>query len=155
MGLNSRMITINKYGIPIPRNLLLRIDRTSSPAHIGILRNAIDFIAPQNTPVLVAADGQVVFVNDDSNIGGPNPAYWNTSNFITVLHPNGEYSRYDHLEYYSAKVKVGHHVSAGQEIAKVGMTGYTYVPHLHFQVFLFTGYNIWTDFDTIEVKNFI
>ena len=155
MGLNSRMTTNNKYGIPIPRNLLLRIDRTSSPAHIGILRNAIDFIAPQNTPVLVAADGQVVFVNDDSNIGGPNPTYWNTSNFITVLHPNGEYSRYDHLEYYSAKVKVGQQVNAGQEIAKVGMTGYTYVPHLHFQVFLFTGYNIWTDFDTIEVKNFI
>ena len=155
MGLNSGMTTINKYGIPIPRNLLLRIDRTSSPAHIGILRNAIDFIAPQNTPVLVAADGQVVFVNDDSNIGGPNPAYWNTSNFITILHPNGEYSRYDHLEHYSAKVKVGHQVNAGQEIAKVGMTGYTYVPHLHFQVFLFTGYNIWTDFDTIEVKNFI
>lgn len=149
------MTTNNKYGIPIPRNLLLRIDRTSSPAHIGILRNAIDFIAPQNTPVLVAADGQVVFVNDDSNIGGPNPAYWNTSNFITVLHRNGEYSRYDHLEHHSAKVKVGHEVIAGQEIAKVGMTGYTYIPHLHFQVFLFTGYNIWTDFDTIEVKNFI
>jgi murein DD-endopeptidase MepM/ murein hydrolase activator NlpD len=59
------------------------------------------------------------------------------------------------LEYHSAKVKVGQHVSAGQEIAKVGMTGYTYTPHLHFQVFVFTGYNIWTDIDTIEVRNFI
>jgi hypothetical protein len=25
---------------------------------------------------------------------------------------------------------------------------------LHFQVFVFTGYNIWTDYDTIEVKDF-
>ena len=66
-----------------------------------------------------------------------------------------EYSRYDHLKYRSAIVKVGQHVIAGQEIAKVGMTGYTYIPHLHFQVFLFTGYNIWTDYDTIEVKDFI
>jgi hypothetical protein len=36
-------------------------------------------------------------------------------------------------------------------IAKVGMTGFTYVPHLHFQVFVVTGINIWTVFDTLEV----
>ena len=149
------MTTCNKYGIPIPKDSLQRIDRTSSPAHIGSLRNAIDFIAPQNTPVLDAAAGEVVFVNDDSNIGGPNPAYWNTTNFITILHSNGEYSRYDHLEYHSAKVRVGQQVQTGQEIAKVGMTGYTYIPHLHFQVFVFTGYNIWTDIDTIKVEDFI
>lgn len=149
------MTTYNKFRIPIPRNLLQRIDRDSSPAHIGSLRNAVDFIAPKNTPVLAAADGDVVFVNDDSNIGGPNPSYWNTTNFITILHSNGEYSRYDHLEYHSAKVKVGQHVNAGQEIASVGMTGYTYIPHLHFQVFLFNGYNFWTNFDTIEILDFI
>ena len=34
----------------------------------------------------------------------------------------------------------------------VGMTGYTCFPHLHFHVFVFTGYNIWTDFDTLEVN---
>ena len=40
------------------------------------------------------------------------------------------------------------------EISKVGMTGYTYIPHLHFQVYVYTGYNIWTDFETIEIKDF-
>ncbi|MDP8907407.1 MAG: M23 family metallopeptidase, partial [Thermoproteota archaeon] len=45
----------------------------------------------------------------------------------------------------SSKVRVGQLVWASQEIARVGMTGYTYTPHLHFQVFVFTGYNIWTD----------
>jgi murein DD-endopeptidase MepM/ murein hydrolase activator NlpD len=149
------MTTYNNYGMPIPRKLLQRIDRTSSPAHIGTLRNAVDFIAPQNTPVLVAADGEVIFVSDDSNVGGPDPLYWNTTNFITIKHSNGEYTRYDHLEYHSAKVKVGQHVQTGQEIARIGMTGYTYIPHLHFQVFVFTGYNILTDIDTIEVRNFI
>ncbi len=145
----------NKYRLPLPKELLQRIDRNSSPAHIGKLRNAVDFIAAADTPVLAAADGEVVFVKDDSDVGGPDPTYWHTTNFITILHPSGAYSRYDHLKYSSAKVTVGQHVSAGQEIAKVGMTGYTYVPHLHFQVFLFTGYNIWTDYDTIEVKDFI
>ena len=67
------------------------------------------------------------------------------------MHLYGEHTRYDHLEYGNAKVRVGQQVSAGQEISRVGMTGYTYVPHLHFQVFVFTGYNIWTDFKTLEV----
>jgi len=62
---------------------------------------------------------------------------------------------YDHLDYNSSKVKVGQYVRAGEEIAKVGMTGYTYLPHLHFQVFVFTGSNIWTDFDTLEVKDLV
>ena len=148
------MSNYNKYRIPIPKDLLQRIDRTSSPAHIGKLRNAVDFIAPKNTPVLAAADGIVTSVQDISNVGGPDPTYWINSNSITILHSNGEYSRYDHLEFCSAKVQVGQKVGAGQEIAKVGMTGYTYIPHLHFQVFVLTEYIFWTDFDTIEVKDF-
>jgi murein DD-endopeptidase MepM/ murein hydrolase activator NlpD len=145
----------NKYTIPVPQSLLQRIDRTSSPAHIGKLRNAVDFIAPQNTPVLASADGKVTYVKDDSNVGGSDPSYWNYSNFISIMHQNGEHTRYDHLGRNSAKVRTGQQVRAGQEIARVGMTGYTYVPHLHFQVFVFTGYNIWTDFDTIEINDFI
>lgn len=72
------------------------------------------------------------------------------------MHSNGEYSRYDHLSYNSAMVKVGQHVKVGDEIARVGMTGYTYLPHLHFQVFVVTGINAWTwtDFDTLEVPDF-
>jgi murein DD-endopeptidase MepM/ murein hydrolase activator NlpD len=44
------------------------IGRTSS-AHIGILRNAVDFIVTQNTPVLSAVDGKVTYVKDDSHVG--------------------------------------------------------------------------------------
>ena len=70
------------------------------------------------------------------------------------MHSNGEYSRYNHLGYNSSKVRVGQYVRAGEVIARVGMTGFTYVPHLHFQVFVVTGINMWTDFDTLEVHNF-
>jgi murein DD-endopeptidase MepM/ murein hydrolase activator NlpD len=48
----------------------------------------------------------------------------------------------------------GQYIRTGQEIARVGMTGYTYLPHLHFQVFVVTGINVWTDFDTLEVQDF-
>ena len=146
---------INKYKLPVPKDLLKRIDRTSSPAHIGKLRNAIDFIADIGTPVLAAEDGLVTAVKDISNTGGASPSNWRHTNFIVIMHSNGEYSRYDHLSYNSSKVKVGQYVRAGEEIAKVGMTGYTYLPHLHFQVFELTGSNMWTDYDTLEVKDFV
>jgi len=120
--------------LPVPKTLLERVDRTSSPAHTGKLRNAIDFIVAENTPVLAAANGIVTYVNDDSSIGGANPIYWNFTNFIVIMHANEEYSRYDHLAPQSSKVKVGQAVSEGEEIAKVGVTGYTFHPHLHFQV---------------------
>jgi murein DD-endopeptidase MepM/ murein hydrolase activator NlpD len=138
-----RKIAINKYRLPVPKDLLKRIDRTSSPAHVGKLRNAIDLIVDEETPVLSAVDGIVTFVKDDSNIGGSDPTYWNYTNFIVILYPNGEYSRYDHLRYSSSKVKFGQYVKSGEIIARVEMTGFTYLPHLHFQVFVITGINMW------------
>ncbi len=144
----------NPYTIPVPREMLQRMDRSSSPAHIGKLRNAVDFIAPIGTSVLAAADGIVTYISDDFNVGGPDASYWLYSNFIIISHSNGEFSRYDHLDYKSSKIKLNQNVQAGDKISKVGMTGYTYIPHLHFQVFIITGYNIWTDIDTIEIKTF-
>jgi len=122
--------------------------------HIGKLRNAIDFIVREDTHVLAAADGIVTFVRDDSYLGGPSMEYWQSSNFIVIQHTNGEYSRYDHLAYRSVTVRTGQSIKRGQVIARVGMTGFTYLPHLHFQVFVFTGNNIWTDFDTLSVSEF-
>ena len=146
---------INRYKLPVQKDQLQHIDSLRrQPAHQGNLRNAIDFIADEETPVLAAADGRVTLVKDDSNTGGSNAIYWSHTNFIVIMHSNGEYSRYDHLSYNSSRVKAGQHVRAGEEIARVGMTGYTYLPHLHFQVFVATGMNMWTDFDTLEVQDF-
>jgi hypothetical protein len=109
------MRTKNKYTTPVPGEMLQRIDRLSSPAHIGKLRNAVDFIVPIGTPVLAAADGIVTHINDDSNVGGPDVSYWFYTNFITIKHSNGEYSRYDHLDYKSSKVRLNQKVQAGSD----------------------------------------
>lgn len=143
------------YRLPVPKDALIAIDRTSSPAHIGNLRNAVDFLVPENTPVLAAADGVVTYVKSDSQAGGPAMKYWFDSNFVVLRHSHGEYSRYDHLAYRSTKVDVGQQVRASQLIARTGMTGFTFVPHLHFHVFVFNGRNIWTDFETLVIDNFL
>jgi len=148
-------IAIDDYRIPVPKELLQKIDRNFSPMHTGKLRNAIDFLVPINTPVLAAADGIITFVKDNSSIGGPYPNYQAYTNFVAISHLNNEYTRYDHLSFKSSNVRIGQSVKAGDKIAKVGITGYTYTPHLHFQVFIFTGFNVWSDFDTLEVREFI
>jgi murein DD-endopeptidase MepM/ murein hydrolase activator NlpD len=141
----------NKYQLPIPLDKLVSVDTHSSPAHLGKLKNAVDFVAPENTTVLAAAPGTVTYVKDDSDIGGPSVNFWGYSNFISIKHQNEEYTRYDHLAFGSSKVRVGDIVTTGQEIAKLGMTGFTYLPHLHFQVFVFTGPNLWEDYQTLKV----
>jgi murein DD-endopeptidase MepM/ murein hydrolase activator NlpD len=86
------MTAVNSYRLPVPRVNLRQIDRTSSPAHTGKLRYAIDFIVPEDTPVLAAAEGIVTCIKDDSRLGGSDVSYWNHSNFAVLMHGNEEYS---------------------------------------------------------------
>lgn len=145
---------LNRYRFPLPKEAVSRVT-TDSPAHVGRLRYAVDLIAPEGTPVLAAADGTVTFVRDDSGRGGPTVAYWNDTNFIVIAHANNEFTRYDHLAKWSSEVVAGQPVRAGEQIARVGMTGFTLLAHLHFQVFVFTGINVWTDFQTLELPSFV
>jgi hypothetical protein len=55
-------------------------------------------------------------------------------NYIVLKHANGEYSFYGHLAVDSLTVKKGDMVKQGQVIAKVGHTGMSSCPHLHFQL---------------------
>ncbi|MDQ0462541.1 murein DD-endopeptidase MepM/ murein hydrolase activator NlpD [Caulobacter ginsengisoli] len=110
-------------------------------------------------PVLAAADGVVVAALDgepeDLNAmqrpGEPPDAYMKrliqdqaarlakgmpgiVGNYVVIDHGNGEFSLYAHLQPGSVAVKVGQKVKAGQPIAKLGSSGNSTEPHLHFGV---------------------
>lgn len=55
-------------------------------------------------------------------------------NHVVVDHENGEFSIYCHLSEGTIGVAVGERVRRGQVIAKVGNTGNSGGPHLHFQL---------------------
>jgi hypothetical protein len=55
-------------------------------------------------------------------------------NHVIVQHDDGVFAAYAHLRRSSARVRVGQHVHAGQQLAQVGNTGNTSEPHLHVQL---------------------
>jgi murein DD-endopeptidase MepM/ murein hydrolase activator NlpD len=83
---------------------------------------AVDIAGKTGDPVKAAMQGTVLNIDSNPSLG----------NFIILGH--GEYQTlYAHLSAYS--VKKGEEVKQGQEIGKIGNTGYTTGPHLHFEVF--------------------
>jgi murein DD-endopeptidase MepM/ murein hydrolase activator NlpD len=82
----------------------------------------VDLAAKIGTGVSAAARGTVVHA-------GPAGTY---GNLVTVRHDNGFETRYAHLS--AVTVQKGQQVTAGQEVGKVGSTGYSTGPHLHFEL---------------------
>lgn len=145
------MKTKNVYSIPIKEENIEQV-RYDSPAHTGKLKDAVDYMCKEGTEILAALKGEVVLVKEDSKVGGPDKKYWYDGNRIVIKHENKEYSAYEHLRYRGAEVKIGDKVMEGQLIGYSGNTGYTFGPHLHFEVFRFTGPNKDEDFECLEVK---
>lgn len=82
----------------------------------------LDFPAPRGTTVLSAGYGKVTFVGEKSGYG----------NLVEITHFTGLVTRYGHLSAFL--VKQGQIVNTGTPIAKVGSTGRSTGPHLHFEV---------------------
>ena len=126
----------NTYSYPVDkRKITLLVDETTSGSHQGAYRGSVDMAAPLNTVVKAAADGVVVRVRDDSNRHGDTIDFGQDMNYITIEHSNGELSEYGHLAKGSDMVKVGQKVKTGQPIAKTGLSGWMFAPHLHFMVY--------------------
>ncbi len=86
--------------------------------------NAVDMAAPTGTPVYAAAAGRVIIARHGWNGG--------YGRYIVIQHPNGTKTLYAHNS--RLLVKVGQKVKKGQQIAKVGSTGRSTGPHVHFEI---------------------
>ena len=90
---------------------------SSTEVHMGL-----DIVAPVGTSIKAPAAGVVKFAQRASDYG----------NLIVIDHSNGVTTRFGHLQSFA--VHVGQRVTKGQVIGRVGMTGRTTGPHLHYEV---------------------
>lgn len=82
----------------------------------------IDLAAPIGTPIYAAKDGRVIFAG----------WYYGYGRTVIIDHGGGVTTLYGHAS--RILVRTGQAVRQGQLIARVGRTGYTTGPHLHFEV---------------------
>lgn len=124
------------YAIPFKPGFKSKVSQgyNGSYSHNGI--KAIDFVAPQGTPVCAAREGIVVEVVQHNKSGCASSKCMRLANFVKILHSDGSEALYSHLQYRGSLVSTGDKVGKGQVIAKSGNTGWTTNPHLHFEVLI-------------------
>lgn len=88
----------------------------------GRPHQGIDMAAPLGTPIVSAESGKVIYSGWKSGYG----------KFVAIDHGHGYQTHYAHCS--SLNVQTGQTVHKGQMIAKVGSTGHSTGPHLHFEV---------------------
>jgi murein DD-endopeptidase MepM/ murein hydrolase activator NlpD len=126
-------------GLELPVRGTLREDlRDSFSERRGSTRSheAIDIMAPRNTPILAVEDGTIARLFD-SKAGGTT---------VYQFDPTTTYVYYyAHLERYVDGLREGLHVQRGQVLGYVGTSGNAPkdAPHLHFAIFRLTETKQW------------
>ncbi len=106
-----------------------RVSSGFNPARLHPILNTIrghmgtDYAAPTGTPVHAAGDGRISFAGVRGGYGKA----------IVLAHSNSVSTLYGHLSRFAKNLRVGSHVSQGEVIGYVGMTGLATGPHLHYE----------------------
>ncbi len=96
--------------------------RSSPTAGASSDHKGMDIGAATGSGIVAAAAGTVVIATYSYSAG----------NYVMINHGGGVYTVYMHCS--QLLVKEGQQVNSGQTIAKVGSTGYSTGPHLHFGI---------------------
>ena len=133
-GLAGAVDLLDEAGYRIPNLGMLRVDPVANSSTSGFgwrddpfhhhrkFHSGADIRGKHGTPVVTAGDGVVVFAGQQNGYG----------NIVYVDHGGGVITRYAHLSKIEAKRDAK--VTAGECIGKIGSTGHTTGPHLHFEV---------------------
>jgi murein DD-endopeptidase MepM/ murein hydrolase activator NlpD len=142
--LTARGLTIPVQGVAASRLVDSYHDaRSGSREH-----EALDILAPRNTPILAVEDGTIARLFE-SKLGGTT---------IYQFDPGRQYCYYyAHLERYADGLKEGDSVLKGQVLGYVGTSGNAPkdTPHLHFAIFKLTSDKHWWEGTPIDPYNIL
>jgi hypothetical protein len=134
-GPNGQVEYVNGRGETVRRAFLRTpVDRPRVTSRFGNRRHPIlgysrmhrgvDFGAPTGTRILAASDGVVDFVGWNRGYG----------RYVRIRHNANYQTAYAHLSSYAGGLRVGARVRQGQVIGRVGSSGMSTGPHLHYEV---------------------
>ena len=132
MELRDRQLSLPVRGAEV-RALRNSFDETRRSTYT---HEAIDIMAPRNTPILAVEDGTIARLFE-SKAGGTT---------VYQFDPTAKYVYYyAHLGRYADGLQEGQHVQRGQVLGYVGASGNApeYTPHLHFAIFRLTEKKQW------------
>ncbi|WP_049622955.1 OapA family protein [Frateuria defendens] len=121
-------------GRPIQKSFLrIPVDFTRISSQFSVARfhpilgrmrahKGVDYAAPTGTPIHAAGDGVIKFKGWMNGYG----------NFVVIQHNGSISTAYGHMSRFGSE-RIGQHVSQGQVIGYVGMTGLATGPHLHYE----------------------
>ena len=120
--------TMHKAFLRAPVEFTRVSSRFNTARHHPILNlirahKGTDYAAPMGTPVKAAGDGRIRYAGGKGGYG----------NVVEIDHSRGIVTVYGHLSRFAKGTHVGAHVSQGEIIAYVGMTGLATGPHLHYE----------------------
>lgn len=127
-----------EYALPIYLNDSIRIIQGYDSPHShnnNFSRYALDFDLKVGDTIYASASGYVVGLIQEYKDGGVDIKWIDYANYLTLYHPDSHtYSQYVHLDHRGSLVSLGQEVQQGEAIGISGQTGYTDIPHLHFNV---------------------
>lgn len=160
----------NQYWLPIGSNETREVngklyaDGTPPESHIvshfgsleeirqGRAHGGIDFVVDGsgigNINIIASKSGVVVYPTDNSQINyEDNGSMENNDgngwgNYVKIRHADGTHTLYAHLAKGSITVMAGDVVEQGQVIGKLGHSGQSTGPHLHFEIYDVNGNRI-------------
>lgn len=118
--------TSGEYAWPLPVSGRISSPfgyRSSPTRGASTYHKGVDIAVSMGTQILATKEGKVVTATYSSSAG----------NYVAIYHGGGIYSYYMHCS--SLDVSAGDKVKKGQVIARVGSTGISTGPHLHFAIY--------------------
>jgi murein DD-endopeptidase MepM/ murein hydrolase activator NlpD len=121
--LRERLEEIGRLRFPTSGRISSGFGMRKDPLRGGMMfHHGIDIAAREGELVFPVSDGEVIFSGKKDGYG----------NVVEVRHSNGYVTRYAHNS--GNVVKPGDSVRTGEPIARVGTSGRSTGPHLHFEV---------------------
>jgi murein DD-endopeptidase MepM/ murein hydrolase activator NlpD len=90
------------------------------------MHNGVDWAAPVGTPIRAAGSGTIRFAGWDSGYGRR----------VELEHNHGYVTTYNHMSAFGPGITTGGRVRQGQIIGRLGSSGLSTGPHLHYEVMI-------------------